>query len=134
MFIFKNHTNENIPRSGVINQGTINHNELCYQCSKDGTECLLGKFSIRDSRNEPHFPEKIKSLSSQIQMNTLFENNDERKRSICDRNIHKAMQIPVNIIKKNKISLLHFNQKTHVNFNFQNVYGYHSLIKLSTKL
>ena len=30
-------------------------------------------------------------------MNTSFKNNGQRKRRRCDRNIHKAMQIPVNI-------------------------------------
>ena len=58
---------------------------------------------IRDSRDEPHFPEKEKLLSSQIQTNTLFKNNKEIKTRIFDRNIHKAIQIPVNIYQTNKI-------------------------------
>ena len=35
-------------------------------------------------------------------MNLLFKTNDERKRRICDRNIHKAMIIPVEIHEINK--------------------------------
>ena len=34
-------------------------------------------------------------------MNTLFKNNYEKKRRICDRNIHKDMQIPVGIYQTN---------------------------------
>ena len=44
-------------------------------------------------------------------MNTLFYNNNELKRRRCDRNIHKAMQIPVDIYQKIKIYLLQFNNK-----------------------
>ena len=61
---------------------------------------LFGKLRVRDSRDELHFPAKIK-LSSQIQINALFENNYKIKRSICDRNIHKAMWIPVEIYQNN---------------------------------
>ena len=35
-------------------------------------------------------------------MNTLFNTNDERKRKICDKIIHKAMIIPVDIHQTNK--------------------------------
>ena len=45
-----------IPRSGVIDQETINSHELYYQCSKDGPDFLFGKLRIRDSRDETHFP------------------------------------------------------------------------------
>ena len=48
-------------------------------------------------------------------MNILIKTKDERKISRCDRNIHKAMRIPVDIHQKIKNSLLHFNQKMHVN-------------------
>ena len=48
-------------------------------------------------------------------MNKLFKTNDEIKIRICDRIIHKAMRIPVDIHQTNKISLLQFNQKMHVN-------------------
>ena len=34
-------------------------------------------------------------------MNTLFKNKGEIKRSRYDKNIHKAMQIPVNIYQEN---------------------------------
>ena len=35
-------------------------------------------------------------------MNMLFKNNGKRIRRGCDRNIHKAMQIPVGIYQENK--------------------------------
>ena len=35
-------------------------------------------------------------------MNTLFNNDDEIKIRICDRNIHKAMQITVGFYQRNK--------------------------------
>ena len=45
---------------------------------------------------------KIKLLSIHIQMNTLYNNNNERKIRRCDSNIHKAVRIPVNIYQTNK--------------------------------
>ena len=53
--------------------------------------------TIRDSRDELHFPAKIKLLSSQIKTNMLINNINEIKISTCDKDIHKAMQIPVEI-------------------------------------
>ena len=44
-------------------------------------------------------------------MNILFNAKAVGKRRICDRKIHKAMRIPVDINEKIKSSLLHFNQK-----------------------
>ena len=35
-------------------------------------------------------------------MNTLFKTNDEINRSMCDKSIHKAMKIPVDICQTNK--------------------------------
>ena len=55
-----------------------------------------------DCRYEPCFTAKINLLSCQIQMNKLFKNNDRRKRDKYDRNIHKAMIIPVHIYQMNK--------------------------------
>ena len=45
-----------IPRSDVIDTETLNHYELCYQCSKHGPFCLFGKLRIKDFNDEPHFP------------------------------------------------------------------------------
>ena len=53
-----NKINGKIPRGGVIEQETINTNDLCYQCSKDGPDFLFGKSSIRDSRDKPNFLQK----------------------------------------------------------------------------
>ena len=53
----------------------MNPHELCYQCFKDGPEFLFGKLRMKDSRYKPNFTAKRKLLSSQIQMNTLFNNN-----------------------------------------------------------
>ena len=74
MYIFKNQTNEKIPRIDLIDIETINPHDLCYQCSKHGADFLFGKLRIKDF-NVP----KIKLISIQIQMNTLFNTNDERK-------------------------------------------------------
>ena len=91
-----------IHRSGVIDQQKINPHDLCYKCSKDGPEFLFGKLRIRDYRDEPCFPSKVKILSCKIQMNTVFNDKDEINRSKCDRNIHKVMIIPVKIYHTNK--------------------------------
>ena len=76
---FSNQIIRRITRSGVIDQEKINLSDLCYQCYRFVSEFLFGKLRIRDYREEPHFPAKISLLSSQIQMNTLFKNNDEIK-------------------------------------------------------
>ena len=47
--------------------------------------------------DESYLPAKRKVLSCQIQMNTFVNNTDGRKRSKCDRNIHKGIRIPVDI-------------------------------------
>ena len=52
---------------------------------------------IRDSRDEPYFTSKIKSLSSQIKINTLCKNINGRKIRRQDKNTHKAMLSPVEI-------------------------------------
>ena len=67
-------------------------------------------------------------------MNTLFKNNDEIKRRIFNRNIHKAMQIPVNIYQTNTKFFVKVQQKMHVNWNLQIIYGYHFFINLSLTL
>ena len=76
--------NGKIPRSGVINQETINPHDLCYQCSKYGPDVLFCKLRIRSSRYDPCLPSKIKLLSIQINMNILFNNINLRKIGICD--------------------------------------------------
>ena len=57
---------------------------------------------IKDFNDEPHFLEIIKLIPSRSQINTLFDTNYERKRRICDRIIHKAMRITVDIHQTNK--------------------------------
>ena len=84
----------------INGQEKINPRDSCYQCSKNIPEFLFVNLRVRDYRDELHFPAKIKSLSSQIQINILFKNNDEINIMMCDRNIHKAMTILVNIYKK----------------------------------
>ena len=39
-------------------------------------------------------------------MNTLLKNNDERKRGIFDKSIHKALRIPIDIHETNKNYML----------------------------
>ena len=69
---------------------------------------------IKGFNDKPHFSERIKLISSQIEMNTLFKNDGERKRRKCDIIINKAMRIPVDIHQTNELFLLQFNQKMHV--------------------
>ena len=85
-----------ISRSCVTDQEKINTNDLYYQCSKHGPDCLFGKLRIKDFNDGPHFHGRIKLLSYQIQMNTLFNTNVEKKRRY-DKSIHKPMIIPVEI-------------------------------------
>ena len=94
--------NVKIPSSGVIDQETINPHDLCYQCSKYGPDFLFGKLRMIDFRYETCFTSKIKLLSSQIKTNAFFKNINVRKRSICDKNTHNAMWIPVNIYQRTK--------------------------------
>ena len=129
-----NQTNGKTHRFGVTDIETINPTGLCYQCSKHGPDCLFGKLSIKNFNDEPHFSNKKQLLSSQIQMNMLFKTKDEIKIRRCDRNIHKAMIIPVDIHETNKKLLLQFNQRIHVNWNLQIIYGYHSLTNQSLTL
>ena len=49
-----------------------------------------------------HISQKIKLISSWIQINTLFKTNDERKIRSYYRSIHKAMIITVGIHQPNK--------------------------------
>ena len=89
----------------------MNLHELCYQCFKHVPDCLFGKLGIKDFNDEPHFPQKIELISSQIQMNTLYKNNDEIKRRRFDKSIHKAMRIPVYIHQTNKTFAVTVQQK-----------------------
>ena len=57
---------------------------------------------IRDYRDKPHVPSKIKSLSSLLKINKFFKNINGRKRSKCDKNKHKHIQIPVDIYQRTK--------------------------------
>ena len=60
-------------------------------------------------------------------MNLLFINNNERKRRRCDKNIHKAIQIPVDIYQINKSFFVTVQPKYDRNV-------YHSFINLSLTL
>ena len=51
-------------------------------------------------------------------MNTLFKNNDGRKRGKCDINIHKTVIITDNIYQTNKDYLLQFNKKNACKLEF----------------
>ena len=69
---------------------TIKPRDLCYQCSKRGTDCLFGKLIIQNFNDEPIFSERIMLISSQIQMNMLF-NTDERKGMRCYNSKHNSI-------------------------------------------
>ena len=73
---------------------------------------------IRDSRDEPHYPEKGKLLQCQIQMNSLFKNNGKIIRRRRDRNIHKAMQVPVDINQTNKKTICYSSTKNAFKLEF----------------
>ena len=59
------------------------------------------KYGLRILMMNHIFPIK-KVISSQIKMNILFKTKDVRKRKLCDRKIHKAMRIPIDIHETNK--------------------------------
>ena len=67
--------NGKILRSGVIDPETINHHDFFYQCSKHGPDCLFDQLRSKEFNDEPNFPKRIKLMSSQIQMNMLFNTN-----------------------------------------------------------
>ena len=73
---------------------------------------------IRYSRDEPHFPVEIELLSGQIKFDTLFKNFNEIIRRRCDKIIHKAMRIPVDIYQRNKRFFFGFNQKNACKLEF----------------
>ena len=54
-------------------------------------QTFFDKFRIRYSIDKPHFPARIKSLSSQIKINTFFNDINKRKIRRCDNNIHNAI-------------------------------------------
>ena len=114
--------------------GNINTCELFYQCSKHGPDLLFGKSEIKDFNDEPHFPERIKLISSQIEMNKLFKTNYERKIRRCDKSIHKAKIIIFHIHKDNKQLSVTVQPKMHVNWNLRIIYGYHFLTNHSMTL
>ena len=89
----------------------INPCDFCYQCSKHFPDCLFGKLRIKDFNDEPHFPNKRQLISGQIKINILSKAKYVRKRRICDRKIHKAIKIPVDIHEKNKKFTVTFQPK-----------------------
>ena len=111
IYTFLNQINGKIPRSDVIDPEIINTHDLCHQCSKHGPNFLFGKSRIKDFNDKPHFPKRIKLVSSKIEMNSLFKTNYERKRSICDKSINKAMRIPVDSHQTNKRLYVTVQQK-----------------------
>ena len=54
-------------------------------------QTLFYKLRIRYSRDKPHFPAKIKSLSGKLKINTFFNDINKRKIRRCDNNIHNAI-------------------------------------------
>ena len=84
-FHLKNQINGRIPRISVIDTEKIKPRDLCYQCSKYGSDCLSDKLRIREFNDDPHLPLKSESISIRIQMNTLSKTNSERKISRCDK-------------------------------------------------
>ena len=68
----------------------MNPHKLCNNCAKYGTD-FLDKLRIRYSRDKPHFAAKIKSLSSQIKINTFLNDTNKRKIRRCDNNIHNTV-------------------------------------------
>ena len=76
---FINHVNGNILESVVIDEEKLNLYDFCYQFPKHGPDCLFDKLRIKDINDEQSFPERIKMISSQIQMNALFKTGGEIK-------------------------------------------------------
>ena len=64
-----------------------------------------------------HISPKNQKISSQIKMNKLFKTTDEIKVRICDKSIHKAMRIPVEIHQTNKHYKPHFPNIINIKLN-----------------
>ena len=72
--------NEKVLRSVVIDEEEINLYDLSYQFPKHRLDFLFYNLRIKDFIDEQYFPERIKLISSQIQMNALFKTGDEIKK------------------------------------------------------
>ena len=90
-------------------------------------------FSVVAPLSFTHSPPSLLARSARIIMNKSFKNNDERKRKICDKSIHKGMRIPVDIHHNNKKFSVTVQPKIHVYWNFQIIYGYRFLTNHSWK-
>ena len=64
----------------------------------------------------------------------LFETKDERKQSRCDKILHKAMRIPVDIHQTSKNFSVTIQPKMHAYWNLHIIYGYHLLTNHSLTL
>ena len=60
---------------------------------------------IKDFYDEPHFPKRIKLISTKIQIITLFATYDEIKGGRCGIIINKAMIVNVDIHQIKKFSV-----------------------------
>ena len=79
----------------------MNPHNLFNKCSKYDPYCLFGKLRIKYLNDKPHFPEKIKLILSQIQINTLFKKYDKKWKGMWYKCIHKDMIFPVDIHQTN---------------------------------
>ena len=64
----------------------------------------------------------------------LYKTNDERKRVICDKSIHKYMIISVDVHQTNKKFSVTVQPKMYVDCNLQIIYGYYFLTNHSMTL
>ena len=87
-----------------MDQKTINQHNFCYQCSKYGTDLLVGNLRIRNIKDES-FPPAKKSISCEYKTRKRFRKNNEIKRRRLNMNKHKAMGITEYIFKLMKIYL-----------------------------
>ena len=79
MFILKIKLKGTFIEVGKLIEKTTNHNDFCYQCSKDGPDHLLGNSRIRDKKMK-HPPLQKKSISCEYKMKKTFKKNNRRKK------------------------------------------------------
>ena len=68
-------------RSEIIYQNKIDHNDFCYQCSKDGPDFLFGDLRIRDKKMNYFSLQKNKFLANTKLKQCLGKTLEEKKGS-----------------------------------------------------
>ena len=79
----------------------MNTNDLCYKCYKYGPGFYLVNWELGILETNHVFLQKGSYYHSKSKWIRCLRIIMKKKRRICDRNIHKDMQIPVGIYQTN---------------------------------